>query len=229
MNFIPGVIPSPPDSRDWLYSKVASPFSLPKKHRCKITPLPVRDQGNKGTCVGQAGANTDEVLQYAERGTAERLSALYLYSMCKQLDGYPNMEGTFLRVLMKVLTKHGTPLERCFPYYTDWDEPPKPNIATHYLARLNRIKTYAKVQTEQELKRALIEQGPIPIAMLLTSSFFDAKDGVVPTEVSGDILGGHAMTLIGYDVELPPLNTLTGCLKWGIPTNSVLSNRYLVG
>lgn len=197
--FNPGVIPSPPDSRDWLYSKVASTISLPKKHRCKVTPLPARDQGNKGTCVGQAGANANEILQFKERGKAERLSSLYLYSMCKQLDGYPNIEGTFLRVLMKVLTKYGTPLERCFPYYTSWDEPPKPNIAIHSLARPNRIKTYAKVQTEQELKQALVEQGPIPIAMLIASSFFNARYGVVPAEASGNILGGHAMTLIGYD------------------------------
>ena len=201
MNFIPGVIPSPPDPRDWLYSKVASPISLPKKYRCKITPLPVRDQGNKGTCVGQAGANTSEILQFKERGQAERLSALYLYSMCKQLDGYPDIEGTFLRVLMKVLTKHGTPPETSFLYHTNWDKPPNPTKTAHSLARQNRIKTYAKVQTEQELKQALIEQGPIPIAMLLTSGFFEAKDGIVPAEASGNILGGHAMTLIGYDDE----------------------------
>jgi hypothetical protein len=200
-NFIPGVIPSPPDPRDWLYSKVASPISLPKKHRCDITLLPVRDQGNKGTCVGQAGANTDEVFQFKERGKAERLSSLYLYSMCKQLDGYPDIEGTFLRTLMKVLTKYGTPAESCMPYYTDWDKPPKPNLALHCLARMNRLKSYAKVQTEQELKQALVEQGPVPIAMMLTTSFFNARNGVVPKEAEGALLGGHAMTLIGYDDE----------------------------
>jgi hypothetical protein len=42
-------------------------------------------------------------------------------------------------------------------------------------------------------------------------------------------LGWYGETGENYDFELPPLNTLTGCLKWGIPTNSVLSNRYLVG
>jgi len=35
--------------------------------------------------------------------------------------------------------------------------------------------------------------------MMLTTSFFDAKYGIVPKEPSGSILGGHAMTLIGYD------------------------------
>lgn len=199
INFTTGVIPSPPDPRDWIYSKVASPISLPKNYRCNITPLPVRDQGNKGTCVGQAGANANEILQFKERGTAERLSSLYLYGMCKQLDGYPEIEGTFLRVLMKVLTEYGAPPENRFPYYTNWSKPPVPVGGIHSLARPNRIKTYAKVQTEQELKQALIEQGPVPIAMLITESFFKARYGVVPKEASGTLLGGHAMTLIGYD------------------------------
>lgn len=198
-NFIPGVIPSPPDPRDWQYAKLTSPISLPRKYRCKITPLPPRDQGPKGTCVGQAGANTNEILQYMERGTAERLSSLYIYSMCKQLDGYPDMEGTFLRVLMKVLAKYGTPPENQMPYFTTWAIPPIPSDTIHALARPNRVKTYAKVQTERELKQALVEQGPVPIAMMITSDFFNAQNGVVPKEASGTLLGGHAMTLIGYD------------------------------
>jgi C1A family cysteine protease len=223
-NFTPGVIQSPPDSRDWLYTKLASPISLPKKHRCKITPLPPRDQGSKGTCVGQAGANTNEILQYTERGTAERLSSLYIYSMCKQVDGYPEIEGTFLRALMQVLTKYGAPPETYMPYHTSWITPPEPDDTFHTLARPNRVKSYAKVQTEQELKQALIEQGPVPIAMMLTASFFEARNGVVPKEPSGTILGGHAMTLIGYDDESKLYEVIN---SWGYHPSTKAGHNFI--
>ncbi len=211
--FTPGVLPSPADHRDWLYAGIAKAISLPTKHRCRITPLPVRDQGAKGTCYGHAASCVNEIFQYIENGAAERLSPLYVYSMAKQLDGYPDIEGTFGRAVMKVLTQYGDCPETTMPYSAAWTTPPLPDEEQHRLARPNRFAAYAKVSTEQELKQALVEQGPLPIAMMLTDNIYEAQNGVWPAECMGTILGGHAMTLIGYDDTLKLYEVIN---SWGI-------------
>jgi len=200
-DFIPGLHKDPPDPRDWLYSKVRAAVPLPKKFCWDLTSLPVRDQGNWGTCAGQAGSQTKELYTAHTRGKELRYSPRFLYTLAKEIDGLsPGTEGTTLRALAKVMTDYGVCEETHMPYNIankDLYRPPKEALEN---AKLHHIKGYARCQTQQELKQALIEQGPVVFGLQLTHTFIeDAKNGVVPEKYGGLLIGGHAMTLIGYD------------------------------
>jgi len=202
-DFIPGLHKDPPDPRDWLYSKVRAAVPLPKKFCWDLTSLPVRDQGNWGTCAGHAGAQCKELYTWNKRQKSMRYSPRFLYTLCKQHDELPEgTEGTTLRALAKVMTEYGVCEEDLMPYMPSYKDLYNPSAKMLENAKLHVIKGYARCQTQQELKQALIEQGPVVFGLQLTHTFIeDAKNGVVPEKYGGLLIGGHAMTLIGYDDE----------------------------
>lgn len=200
-DFVPGLHKDPPDPRDWLYSAVRAPVELPKRFCWDLAPLPVRDQGNWGTCVGQAGSQAKELYTYHERGKTLRYSPRFLYTLCKGIDDLPHgTEGTTLRALAKVMVDYGVAEERLMPYNPVVKDLYQPNQDILANAANYKIKGYARCQTPQEIKQALIEQGPLVFGLLLTNEFIEkAENGVVPDDFRGYLLGGHAMTLIGFD------------------------------
>lgn len=200
-DFVPGVIKDPADPRDWLYSQVRAPVPLPKKFRWNLTDLPVRDQGNWGTCAGHAGAQCKELYTWNKRQKSMRYSPRFLYTLAKKLDGTPLSEdGVTLRSLAKVMVEHGVCEERLMPYNIHSKDLYPPSEEAMENAMLHRIEGYARCQTEQELKQAIMNDGPLVFGLLLTDAFInEAKDGVVPRQYRGFILGGHAMTAIGWD------------------------------
>lgn len=227
-DFIPGLHKDPPDPRDWLYSAVRAPVELPKRFCWDLAPLPVRDQGNWGTCAGQAGSQAKELYTYHERGKTLRYSPRFLYTLCKGIDDLPHgTEGTTLRALAKVMVDYGVAEERLMPYNPVVKDLYQPNQDILANAANYKIAGYARCQTQQELKQALIEQGPLVFGLLLTDTFItEAKDGVVPSKYGGLLIGGHAMTLIGYDDEKEWYIVLN---SWGIkpPVTDVKGLNYI--
>lgn len=63
------------------------------------------NQGALGACVGFTGANW---LQNSPvRTKVQDQTGLDLYWACKAIDGIPNIEGTYARVLLKILQERG--------------------------------------------------------------------------------------------------------------------------
>ena len=142
---------------------------------------------------------------YPENG----LSAAFLYSMAKSIDGEANEEGTYPLVAMKVLQKFGICPKNVMPYHslTEIPEPKVPavlNIAKK-AAISYKIKTYAQIcepgsKSRDNLltviRRALKREGPFIMALLVTENFEPNANGMLP-EPAGMILGGHAVGIVG--------------------------------
>lgn len=102
--FAMGVLPSAPDNRDVQYGDLAMAIQLPDEYFVDIENIVPLDQKRIGSCVGHAGAH----LRMADEDKRRNeLSARYLYAMCKLMDGMPANEGTYPRILAKVLTTFG--------------------------------------------------------------------------------------------------------------------------
>lgn len=108
---VPPSITAPPPS-------ASSLGSTPQVNLADRMP-PIRDQGNRGTCVAHAAVAAFEHY-LIERGEQSReaidLSEQFLYWNCKANDGDPNDEGTFLEVAMPLLFSDGCCLESIWPY-----------------------------------------------------------------------------------------------------------------
>jgi len=223
-------IPSPHDPRDYEYAKlmpmqgdVAGPAEI-IDYRPNLPP--VFDQGKRGSCVACAAAWTPRAYQEMSQGDYPKggLSAAFLYAKCKELDGIPEQEGTYLRAAQKVLQKYGICPEGELPYGTllALPKPKVPEIPDSCLesAKRYRIKSYARLCAPGDrnrgkllynIRRALKKEGPFVMALLVCSNFKPDADGILPLP-RGFIRGGHAVAIVG---NLPKMQCLILRNTWG--------------
>lgn len=83
---------------------------------------PVRDQGQRGTCVSFAAIALYELFRCRQEQASDDLSEQFLYWAIKfhNLDGYPTSDGTWFRYAAQALDDFGT----CFE--TTWNYNPVP-------------------------------------------------------------------------------------------------------
>lgn len=214
-----GYIPSPPDKRDFQFRVFAGAQPLPKAFIRKDEMPAVRDQGSLGTCVGHA---MWAIKEWQERQQGDNpvggLSPRFIYQMAKQFDGIPNLAGTYPRVAFQVTKDYGDCAERDFPYSelkSDKNLPMPPQDVIEK-AKPFKISAYARINTLDELKRAIVEQGPVMIGLYVTDSFVYANKFIPKPE--GFLRGGHAIVACGYDDNIRLGNYVGGVLimnSWG--------------
>lgn len=239
---------SPFDPRDYKYQSLLQTMDsveIPAgaiDYRPNLPP--VFDQGARGSCVACAVSWSPKAFAEINEGDfpVRGLSAAYLYSKCKQMDGVPNTEGTYLRTAMQVLQKHGIPPEDVMPYNT-LSTLPAPKVPTipkeaeeaagHY-----RIATYAQIAAPTDtavdrskllgvIRQALVHEGPFVLALLVCTNFNPDINGRLPVP-SGMVLGGHAVGIVG---DLPDIGCLilrnTWGREWGLDGYAYLPYEWL--
>ena len=186
------VLPSPRDDRDLncdiLHDKSVR---LPKTFDFKHKLNPARNQGIQGTCGAQVAACMKE---WQERKndffSGTHMSPQFVYNLRANKDSL----GMYGRDVMRILQKKGICEESVYPYgkietSDDIDH------GVIKAAETFKIKGYARIYKIDTLKRALIMNGPCYISFPvynLTSRMWIQHEGEKK-------LGGHAMTVVGYD------------------------------
>jgi hypothetical protein len=192
----------PVDLRDIPMGLVLPAIPVPARIDYSPHMTPVRDQGDEGTCVSFASVvGVKEFEDTREYKKVMSLSPRYVYSLCKKYDGIPDEEGTYPRVAMKVLMKHGVCPEAMWPYEPYQSDDHKKGADAK--ARIFRIKAYARLASLQEMKRSLVVNGPFLAGVRVYESWFTKpvqKTGLIPMPQKGEeIVGGHAVCIVGYD------------------------------
>lgn len=186
-----GALKDPFDERDYLIKDyLIKDMALPNKIDLSDQMLPMRDQGAEGSCVSFAACAVKE----SEEINEGYLSTRNLYEKIRQPSG-----GAFPRDALKVLTDYGVPPETCQAYVANSITPTCHNADE--LAKPNKIKGYARLNTIDEMKQSLYQNGAFLIACSVTKNWFNVgTDGLIFE--GGDIVGYHAVALVGYDDEL---------------------------
>ena len=210
-----GMLPSPPDERDWPLSRIVAPVALPRSVRLDHLVYQIKDQGKCGTCVGKAVSSATET-GYKQKQSlpGKGLSSLYVYSRSKQEDGIPEIQGTYPRVALKIAQKEGIAPESIFPYssLTVCNKPPIPSAQVIALAGAFKIKAYARLGGIEEIKQALASGKIVVAGILVTNSFLDWNGQGVIGVPAGYILGAHAVVFCGYDDDK---KAVRGVNSWG--------------
>lgn len=220
-------LPSPEDSRDYQYLQLMGiSVGEPSNIDYRSSLPPAFDQGARGSCVACASAWTLKAYEEIVQGDypSSGLSAAFLYSMCKQVDGLPGEEGTTPRAALQVLKNNGVCSEEVMPYYllSDLAAPQTPEVSPGALsaARDYRIQSYARLlsYTDQDrsqallsLRQALQQQGPLLLALMVSENFVPDKEGMLPLP-EGLSQGGHAVGIVG---DLPEKEALILRNSWG--------------
>ncbi|MFH1753544.1 MAG: C1 family peptidase [Candidatus Omnitrophota bacterium] len=216
------------DSRDYLMRAYLPVARLPKSVDYAPKASPVRDQGIEGTCV--AFATATGMKEYQELLDYEKLIVLsprFIYDECKKIDGMPDIEGTTLRVAMKVLKTKGVCRESFQPYGPyQRIKLRKGGVAD---AKKFRVITYARIININELRQSLYAKGPCVIGVEVFKGMMETKTGLVPMPKKNEqAQGGHAICAVGYDDKKKLIKFKNSwSAKWGKKGYGSLPYTYI--
>lgn len=180
---------------------------------------PVRNQGDRGTCVAYAALAAYEHY-LAVHGAAQDLAEQFLYWNCKANDNAPTTYGTWLGVAFPLLGRDGCCLEATWPYVPttvagdEGQGPPPAGARMEALSyRLAHVKPLAPTAVA-DIKAELPAQRCVAFSIPVFNSWFMnrqvALTGDLTMPIPGEVrAGGHAMCLVGY-VDLPGRPELGG-------------------
>lgn len=196
-----GALPSPKDIRDYKLSAAAIKYeTFPESF--KLEPVMIKNQGVQSTCVAHALSSMVEFFNLRDTQHKYQFSTDFIYG-CRTDTDYLG-EGMFLRDGLKVVQKYGDVLYTQLPGNTNVPTAREKVFANFDIlteqAKPNRISTYYKIKTINEIKYALIHDGPVPASM---KWFKDAKvksDGLY-TYTSKEIRSYHAVLILGWDKD----------------------------
>jgi len=195
------------------------PHPLPAKVSLLAEMAPVRDQGHRGTCVAHASTAAAEHY-WRSKGKTVDLSRQFLYWDCKQHDGIPNEEGTWIGVAMPRLQADGCCLEATWHYVMDpiagneAQGPPPAGAATE--AATYKIPTFQQIPPNSllDIKSELAQGKCVAFSIPVFNSWYYndevTRTGEIVNPIPNELEhGGHAMCFVGYE-DLPAETGLGG-------------------
>ena len=216
--------PDLPDHRDHLFGIQLAPASLPLEVDLRTSGYmpPIYDQGQLGSCTANAAARLVE-LDEAKQGLGDvsTPSRLFIYYYERVLEGTVSEDsGAELRDAAKVLANLGVPDESEWPYDIDrFTEDPPPNVDADAYRR--RALVYQRVIPGHGRLRSVMASGyPVMFGFSVPESFesdemASGRDPLLRLPQPGEkIVGGHAVTLVGYDWTAEPRRCLVAN-SWG--------------
>jgi C1A family cysteine protease len=206
-----GWIPDLPDHRDVLYAAPLPRRGLPAKVDLRRQMPPVYDQGELGSCTGNAIAAAVQFARRLEKKKPDFTpSRLFIYYNERVIEGSVSEDsGAQIRDGMKVVAKLGVTSESDAGKPFDWpydigNFAEKPPQACFTFAAKNQVLVYRRVpQVISQMKGCLASGFPFVFGFTVYESFESdevAKTGVAPMPGPDEkALGGHAVLAVGYD------------------------------
>ena len=112
-----GWVPDLPDHRDFVYSAVRKPAKLPSSVDLRPMCSSVEDQGQLGSCTGNALVGALEFLEMKDKVPYIELSRLFIYYNERVIEhSVASDSGAQIRDGIKTLNKQGVCSEKCCPY-----------------------------------------------------------------------------------------------------------------
>lgn len=200
-----GWLPDEPDNRDYLYSPVK--VQIPDSVDLRIQMPAVYDQGQLGSCTANAVAGA---LDFQRARQAEHFitpSRLFIYyNERKDQHTIKEDSGASIRESAKAVKKYGACPESEWKYHVS-KFTHKPTKSCYTDALKYEDLTYLRVkQSVGDLQNALASGEAVLIGIQVYESFESdavANSGQVPmpNTASEQLLGGHAVLVVGYENE----------------------------
>ena len=194
-----GSLLSPVDLRDYKVACEAS-AELPEEFELDFSNIKIKNQGSVSSCVAHAMST---ILEYHARGMFD-LSTNFIYGIQKRHCGRED-KGMYLRDACKIATELGdASLDDCpgnneVPQCHDIAEMTMMSGDAMRRAADFRTKSYYVCKTNDDIKYALINYGPI-LASIQWFKDLKVKNGVLTMGKSNE--GGyHAFVIYGYNKQ----------------------------
>jgi C1A family cysteine protease len=200
--------PSLPDIRDQRepQASLLQAVRLPRAVSLRQDMPAVYDQGQLGSCTGNAIAAADEHQLARQHESFGSPSRLFIYYGEREIEGTVNEDaGAEIRDGFKVLAKLGAPPETDWPYDIAKFARKPPTKAYGDAEQHVAIRYKALPQHLTSFRVCLANGFPFVFGFTVYESFESdevARTGVVPMPSPSEaVLGGHAVLAVGYDMK----------------------------
>ncbi|GHF66003.1 C1A family cysteine protease [Deinococcus metalli] len=200
---------------------------------------PVRDQGQRGTCMAFAVTAVHEAQTLTSEAGVDlslHLSEEVLYWGCRQ--GQPRgTSGASFQQAQAALTSIGQPADTFWPYDDQRDEtaasyaPPSGALDPQHCRQATLRSVAFSVDTVAEL---LAQGYPVAVGIRIGPAFIAALGGQIPDVPDPVRLGGHAIVLVGYDEAARPGRRGEFIIRnswgssWGVQGHGFCSGEWLI-
>ena len=163
----------------------------------------IENQGNLGSCTGQAIAGAIELLHKRASRTLD-VSRLFIYYYERSMISTVNYDsGAYIRDGIKVCYTYGAPVESLWPYNINKFRTLPPSTAMQDAAK-RKVTSYQRVADFNGVIDAVASGYPVVVGFTVYSSFESnsvARTGVMPYPNTSTerVLGGHAVLIVGYN------------------------------
>ena len=207
--FVTGALFSPVDVRDYRLACVSNESEFPEEFELKMPK--VKNQKNINSCVAHSVALTVEYFNILQHNDDARMSTDYIYG--NRTNMYYNGAGMYTRKAVANTCKYGDVLESDFPGNTE-----VPDVINNFEENKYslydkgtpyRFSSYYSVKNTNEIKTALMTNGPVIFAM----PWYDdikVEDGIIHTSQKGNP-GGHCMVIYGWNKDGWLIQNSWGC------------------
>lgn len=237
-----GCLKSPPDNRDFIILQLLSEVMqkpLPDIIDYRDEMPPITNQGNEGSCTGQAAKVVKEWQEGKELDLIMpedylSLSARYIYELAKVYywgdKKAPLRDGADLRSISKALIKKGICEEKYWPYEAKKLGKPEAGAYQNALKyRVKEPKMYFRITDVEDLKYAMHLYGPIEVGLTVYKNWHRARNGEIPDsticERAYGVLGGHAVAFCSWHNSIKMFTFQNSWGDWGDRGFGYLSER----
>jgi len=195
-----GYEPDLHDYRDRIFSVSVAAMDLPVDVAPIDQDFPIYDQDGANACVGFAYKAASQIVLLRVEGKRVSISPHFIWWNARAALGWSQVNaGCRIRDAIKVGNDYGAASSETCP----WD-PAKfaaaPTMEAYEQAKDHPLFDYAVVQTAHDAKVALAAGMPVIFGTALTESFnLVGRNGGFFVTPDGELIGGHAMVLVGYD------------------------------
>lgn len=190
------------DHRDFCFSPLHTSRTLPPSVDLRPQCPPVVDQGQLGSCTANAIAAAHEFAQMKQLEKAFPPSRLFIYYNERAMEGTIKSDaGAVIRDGFKSISKQGVCDEKLCKYNIA-KFAIKPSSKAYKEALKHKAVQYLAITpTIDDLRGCLADGLPFVFGISVYASFENVgADGLVPMPLKDEqLLGGHAITCVGYD------------------------------
>lgn len=186
---------SPLDVRDY---KIAAAADLPETFELPMPP--VKNQKSTNSCVAHACSTLVEYFNKLQESNTNSFSTEFIYGY--RPAGYYVGEGMYLRNALNTLRKRGDCRLEKLPGNNEYAQA-MANVEANIdelleVAFPNRISTYFRLNSIEEIKTALYKYGPVVVSLPWGAHTTLNKDKELENS-SGEVSGYHCVVLYGWN------------------------------